>query len=366
MVEMVIVAGISCLIAAIIGALIALRIQRGSLDKIHVRNQAWERAQEAHQHIWELKQEKHAEEQEMRLIRQVQQVQKVWEEWEAKDQQRLKALAKQYEDRAEQLRVEHELARLPRTEDAPLVLDAAHQHQNRLPNWRPPMLQGSNLSERDLSHRYLGHADLRNAQLANTNFYMADLSGAFLTGANLTGADLSGANLAGADLRDAILTGANLLVADLHKAILAGTNLSGARNLTIQQINSAIYDSTTQTGTEADIAQPHMHALQPVMPLSVETAVTANPPLVMSTDTDVTANESTYLSPPETPLPPLLNGEAESPIPPLVEPLLSSSPSSESLTGPMVRDLPVDIQEDTGTELFDTATPTAARNGKNK
>ena len=354
MVEMFIIAGISSLLAAIIGALIALGIQRGKLDKIHMRNQAWERAQEVHQHTWETRQEKHAAEQEMRLIRQVQQVQKVWEEWEVKDQQRLKALAKQYDDRAEQLRVEHELARLPRIEDAPLVLDATHHHQNRLPNWRPPMLQGSNLSERDLSHRYLGHADLRNAQLANTNFYMADLSGAILTGANLTGADLSGANLAGADLRDAILTGANLLVADLHKAILAGTNLSGARNLTIQQINSAIYDSTTQTETEVDNTQPHMHAVRPDMPPSLETAVTANSPLVMSIGTAVAANESLFVSPPETPLSPL------------VEPLLSSSPSNESLPGPIVKDLPVDIQEDTGTELFDAATSRATRNGKNK
>ena len=46
MVEMFIIAGISGLLAAIIGALIALGIQRRSLDKIHARNQAWERAQE--------------------------------------------------------------------------------------------------------------------------------------------------------------------------------------------------------------------------------------------------------------------------------------------------------------------------------
>src|SRR3989440_7815191 len=290
MVEMFIVAGIGSLLAAVIGALIALGMQRGSLDKIHARNQAWERAQETHQHNWEIKQETHAAELEMRLAGRVQQVQKAWEEWEAKDQQRLKVLAKLYEDRAVQLRLEHELARLPRIEDAPLILDATHLHQNRLPNWRPPMLQGSNLSERDLSHRYLGHADLRNAQLANANFYMADLSGAFLTGANLTGADLSGANLAGADLRDATLTGANFLIADLHSAILVGTNLLGARNLTTEQLDSAI--------TEVATTQPKLHAVQPVMPLSpLVTPVAANPPQVMSTVTTVAANESAFVSP---------------------------------------------------------------------
>ena len=353
MVEMFIIAGISSLLAAFIGALIALGMQRRSLDKIHARNQAWERAQETHQQNWEIKQEKHTAELEMRLARRVQQVQKVWEEWEAKDQQRLKALAKQYEDRAVQLRLEHELARLPHIEDAPLILDATHQHQNRLPNWRPPMLQGSNLSERDLSHRYLGHADLRNAQLANANFYMADLSGAFLTGADLSGADLSGANLAGADLRDTILIGANFLIADLHCAILAGTNLLGARNLTTEQLDSAICDSSILLETEGDTTQPQLHAVQPVMPLSLlVTPVAANPPQVMSTDTTVAANESAFVSLPETPLPPLLTGEAESLIPPPVEPLLSSSPvTSDSL-------------EDTGTEIFNTAAHRPSRNGK--
>src|SRR5947207_10297004 len=119
MVEMFIIAGISSLLAAIIGALIALGMQRRSLDKIHARNQGWERAQEAHQHNWEIKQEKHAAELEMRLTWQVQQVQRAWEEWEAKDQHRLKTLTKQYEDAVAQLHMEHELARLRRTEDAP-------------------------------------------------------------------------------------------------------------------------------------------------------------------------------------------------------------------------------------------------------
>jgi len=355
MVEMFIVAGIGSLLAAIIGALIALGMQRGSLNKIHARNQAWERAQETHQQNWEIKQEKHTSELEMRLGRQVQQVQRVWDEWETKDQKRLKALAKHSEDRAVQLRMEHDLARLPRIEDAPLILDATHQHQNRLPNWQPPMLQGSNLSECDLSHRYLGHADLRNAQLANANFYMADLSGAFLTGADLTGADLSGANLAGADLRDTILTGANFLIADLHNAILTGTNLLGVRNLTTEQLESAIYDSSTLLETEEEITQPQLHAVQRVMPLSTpETPVAVNPPHVMSTDTTLAVNEAGFVTLPETPLPPVLNGEAESLIPPIVEPLLSSSPvTSDSL-------------EDTGTEIFDTATHKPSRNGKKR
>lgn len=294
MVEMIIIVGSSSLLAAIIGALIALGIQRGSLNKIQARNEAWERAQEAHQHDWEMNQEKHAATVEMRLIEHVQQVQKVWEEWEAKDQQRLNAIAKQHEGRVAELHVEHELARLPRIEYAPLTLDATHEHQYRLPGWQPPMLQASNLSERDLSHRYLGFADLRNAQLTNANLFMADLSGALLTGADLSGADFSGANLAGADLRGTTLTDTNFLVADLHTANLAGTDLLGARNLTKQQINSAFYDSSTQMATEVDITHPHLPALQPVMPLSpLGIPAATNLPQVMSTNGIVTTTKTT-------------------------------------------------------------------------
>ena len=82
---------------------------------------------------------------------------------------------------------------------------------------------------------------------------MTDLAGASFKGANLSGANLAGANLNGADLRDAILTGANLLVTDLNGAILNGANLFGARNLTSEQFNSAIYNHETQIDLEQDI-----------------------------------------------------------------------------------------------------------------
>ena len=252
MIEMFVVEGIVGVSAAIIGAVIALRIQLGYLRRIQAQHRAWERAQEAHQQDWEMKQAKYAAELETRLTAQVKHIQQVWEDWQAKDQERIHALTKQYEEVEEQLRLEHELARLPHIEDAPLTpltADATRQHQHTFPKWRPPMLQGANLSEHDLSHRYLRHADLRNAQLVNTNFFMADLSDALLTGANLAGADLSGANLVNADLRGATLTGANLQLADLHGAVLVGANLTGVRNVTPEQVYTTIYDSTTQLDT---------------------------------------------------------------------------------------------------------------------
>lgn len=63
----------------------------------------------------------------------------------------------------------------------------------------------------------------------------ADLSGANLVGADFSRADCANANFRGADFRDAILAG----------TILKGADLTGARNLTKQQIESAIIDAKT-------------------------------------------------------------------------------------------------------------------------
>ena len=116
----------------------------------------------------------------------------------------------------------------------------------------------TDLRGQDLSRRFLQHADFRETQLENANFYMSDLAGASFKGANLSGANLAGANLKGADLRGAILTGANMLVTDLNGAILNGANLFGARNLTSEQFNSAIFNHETQINLEQDITRPRI------------------------------------------------------------------------------------------------------------
>ena len=63
----------------------------------------------------------------------------------------------------------------------------------------------------------------------------ADLSGAYLAGADFSGADCTNANFRGADFEGAILEG----------TILKGADLRDARNLTKQQIESAIIDAKT-------------------------------------------------------------------------------------------------------------------------
>ncbi len=250
MVNLLITTVIISLLTATIGVLIALKIQSRTLKGRGIENEAWQHAQEAHQHIWEVKQRKQALELEQKLTWQVQQVQEAWQRWEAKDVERLARLT-----------LEQKLALLPRIEDVsvpsnePAQVAQTHPYG---PYGQPASFYKANLSGQDLSHRYLAGADLREAQLVNTNFYMADLAGACLTGANLAGASLTGANLVGADLRDAVLTDANMLVADLNGAILNGTNLLGAHNLSTEQMNSAIYNSQTQIDIDFDITLPRV------------------------------------------------------------------------------------------------------------
>jgi Pentapeptide repeats (8 copies) len=265
MAQMIVIVGTVSLLAAIIGATIASKIQYNYLNRTQEQLLAWERAQESHQRHWETQQEKRIAEIRYDLTELVGKVQYDWEAWQLKDKERIEQFNEQFEETEAQMHLKRELARLPRVEDAHLILDEHHQHRIEFPNWQPPMLQGANLSDQDFSHRYFGQADLRKAQLMRTNFYMADLTDACLPGANLSEAALTGTNLSGADLRGANLNGANLLVADLHHAILIGANLLGARNLTKQQLETTIYDESTLVNIGDELPIPRSYGIQPVL-----------------------------------------------------------------------------------------------------
>jgi uncharacterized protein YjbI with pentapeptide repeats len=73
-----------------------------------------------------------------------------------------------------------------------------------------------------------------------------DLSGAFIRRADLSGASLNWANFSGADCTNANFRGADFEGAILEGTILRGADLTGARNLTLQQIQSAVIDDKTQ------------------------------------------------------------------------------------------------------------------------
>ena len=297
------------LLAALLGALLALRIQYRYWKNILAGHEGWEHAQEAHHRSWEERQEQLIAEAESRISVQVQQLHQDWQHWEVKDAERLATQARQQQLSEEQARLERELARLPRVEETPIGSDGKRQQPPTEANWRPAMLQGTNLASKDLSHRYLGRADMRNANLAHANLFMADLSGACLADADLTDADLSGANLSSADLRNALLEGTNLLVADLNNTILTGADVLGARNLTTQQLYSAIYDSSTQLDGDLDLTMPRMFSVRPSMlsapsmpsasstPPKTALPMPATPPIV-----ELTATDTQSISPADNPV----------------------------------------------------------------
>jgi len=381
--ETLIALGTIGLLAGIVAALIALEIQRRWLAKPQAQ------------------QEKRLAELEAQLVALMRRIQKAWQRLETEDAARVEELVHQYEAAGTWLTLERELARLPLVEDVPVALDANGHRYHAPANWRLPTFHKANLSGRDLSHRYIGRADLRDAQLTDTNFFMADLSGACLAGANLSGADLSGANLSDADLRGATLTGANLLVADLHKAILVGTHLLGARNLTAEQIQTTIYDNTTQLDVEINITiqpaaevattLPRIPQVKPTVlpstpaPAPTETEVpapslpieTSDPSDQSDSDTPPEAEASTLTIPSETsgiasvavlaPIPETPQPTSPSDTTFVTEPLASSLlPSDDSPPDPKVTDPLVDIQESKYTEEADTAIPKRKYNGKKR
>src|SRR5579872_2281093 len=128
MVETIIVIGVTCLVAAMIGALLAIKIQQNYIQKLQEQNKAWERAQESHYRSWEHQQEKYSAELETKLVGRIEEVQRAWQAWEGKDAERIATLAKEHEESETQWRIKREIARLPRIEDTPLLHDAAHPH----------------------------------------------------------------------------------------------------------------------------------------------------------------------------------------------------------------------------------------------
>jgi uncharacterized protein YjbI with pentapeptide repeats len=112
-------------------------------------------------------------------------------------------------------------------------------------NLQAPLLEAY-LQEADLQGANLQRAGLQRANLERANLQAANLERANLQGANLRKANLERANLEGADLERADLREANLWAAKLSQAKLQGTNVTGVKNLTHDQVNTACVDENTQ------------------------------------------------------------------------------------------------------------------------
>lgn len=72
------------------------------------------------------------------------------------------------------------------------------------------------------------------------------LQNVFLRRTDWTGADLTEANFAGSDFKNANFTDADFARANLDGTILVGADLTGARNLTVDQLSRAVLDETTR------------------------------------------------------------------------------------------------------------------------
>jgi hypothetical protein len=197
----------------------------------------------------------------------VQQLQADWQKWQQETVAYTSHLQQQFNALTTQTQLEYEIARIPHIGDVPIQNGSGQPGMNETEQLHI-RLAGADLSGRELSSRYLAHADLRGAQLVKAKLFMSDLSWTSLTGADLSDADLSGTNLTHADLRGANLSRANFLVADMHNAILIGANLLEARNLTAEQLHSAIYDGTTLIEEELLLASPFAQPVQQAIPLT--------------------------------------------------------------------------------------------------
>jgi hypothetical protein len=106
-------------------------------------------------------------------------------------------------------------------------------------------LRGTDLRSADLIRVNLQGAYLHEANLGEAYLNEAHLEGAYLTDTNLREAYLDGAHLEGAYLNDAHLERATLDGTHLGEAHLVRAHLKEARDLTQEQINSAIGERET-------------------------------------------------------------------------------------------------------------------------
>jgi uncharacterized protein YjbI with pentapeptide repeats len=248
MAEMLLVGSVvSTCVITLVFLFLFVRTQRQGIERLHAQQNAWERAQDVRKKKWEEQQETYLSNIKQALLSHV-------DDLYAEKQQHIKQ---------EMAHVVYELGRIPGTGDTPLPVGEQVNTNSQQGLFLPLSFQGSDLSGFDLSSRNLRYADLRNTDLTRANLFMADLCGACLRGANLSEADLTAANLTNADLTGANLTSAIMLVTDLKNTILVGATLLKARQLTTEQVYSAVADGTTQLDSNIEITLPRIPRIPP-------------------------------------------------------------------------------------------------------
>jgi uncharacterized protein YjbI with pentapeptide repeats len=90
--------------------------------------------------------------------------------------------------------------------------------------------------------------------VARQDKFRLDVRGAYLRRTDLSHARLERANLSRADFSNAILRDADFKNAILEGTILRGADLTGAKNLTKEQLRKAILDPKTKLPDEFSIS----------------------------------------------------------------------------------------------------------------
>jgi uncharacterized protein YjbI with pentapeptide repeats len=90
--------------------------------------------------------------------------------------------------------------------------------------------------------------------ITRQNKFRLDVRGAYLRRTDLSHAKLERANLSGADFSNAVLRDADFKNAILDGTILRGADLTGAKNLTKDQLGKAILDPSTKLPDEFSIS----------------------------------------------------------------------------------------------------------------
>ena len=95
----------------------------------------------------------------------------------------------------------------------------------------------------------------RKTSTARQDKFRLDVRGAYLRRTDLSHANLERANVSGADFSNAILRDADFRDAILEGTILKGADLTGAKNLTMDQLQKAILDPQTKLPNEFSISE---------------------------------------------------------------------------------------------------------------
>ncbi len=99
-----------------------------------------------------------------------------------------------------------------------------------------------------------------------TTMPTVDLHGAFIRRVDLSGTSLRGANFVGTDATNANFRNSDFENARLDGTILKGADLTGAKNLTLEQLSRAVIDTKTLLPGYID-----RHQLDALFPTSGQT-----------------------------------------------------------------------------------------------